>query len=137
MKKQILILGAVLIGSFAFLSMTLLTSNLQDPWDVPSKYQKMDNPYADTADAENIGRMLYSKHCKSCHGTKGKGDGKKADSVDTPMGDFTDGSIKDQSDGSIYYKTFMGRDDMPGFKKKITDDEDQWMLVNYVKSLTK
>ena len=135
MKKQFFIAISVLVGSFAFLSMTIITSSLQDPWEVPAKYQKMDNPYADTADAENIGRMLYSKHCKSCHGSKGKGDGTKADTVDTPMGDFTDGSIKDQSDGSIYYKTFFGRDDMPGFKKKITEAEDQWMLVNYVRSL--
>ena len=135
MKKQFFIAISVLVGSFFFLSMTIITSSLQDPWEVPAKYQKMDNPYADTADAENIGRMLYSKHCKSCHGSKGKGDGTKADTVDTPMGDFTDGSIKDQSDGSIYYKTFFGRDDMPGFKKKITEAEDQWMLVNYVRSL--
>ena len=95
----------------------------------------MKNPYLNVVDDENIGRSLYSKHCKSCHGTKGKGDGKKADSVDTPIGDFTDDSFKDQTDGSLYYKTFIGRDDMPSFKKKITDEEDKWLLINYIRTL--
>ena len=80
---------------------------------------------------------MYSKHCKSCHGTKGLGDGTKAEDIDTPIGDFTDPAFSSQSDGSLYYKTFFGRDDMPGFNKKITDEEEKWLLVNYVRSLTK
>jgi mono/diheme cytochrome c family protein len=136
MKKQILIISTIVLGSFILLSMTVNKLETQDPWDVPAKYQKMENPYADSADEENIGKILYAKHCKSCHGTKGKGDGKKADSVDTPIGDFTDGSFKDQTDGSLYYKTFFGRDDMPSFKKKITDEEEKWLIVNYIRTLS-
>ena len=135
MKKQLLLIGTLLVGSFIMLSMTIIKSNLQDPWEVPAKYQKMVNPYADTADDEKIGRVLYSKHCKSCHGTKGKGDGTKAKSLDTPAGDFTDASFKNQTDGSLYYKTFIGRDDMPSFKKKIADEEEQWLVINYIKGL--
>ena len=135
MKKQLLLIGTLLVGSFIMLSMTIIKSNLQDPWEVPAKYQKMENPYADTADDEKIGRVLYSKHCKSCHGTKGKGDGTKAKSLDTPAGDFTDASFKNQTDGSLYYKTFIGRDDMPSFKKKIADEEEQWLVINYIKGL--
>ena len=137
MKKQIFIISTILIGSFALLSMTALKSNVQEEWEVPAKYQKMENPYADTADADNIGRILYSKHCKSCHGSKGKGDGTKADSIDTEMGDFTDGSLKDQTDGTLYYKTFFGRDDMPSFKKKIKVEEEQWLIINYLRKLSK
>ena len=136
MKKQILIISTIVLGSFVLLSMTVNKLATQDPWDVPAKYQKMENPYADSADEEKIGKILYAKHCKSCHGTKGKGDGKKADSVDTEIGDFTDGSFKDQSDGSLYYKTFIGRDDMPSFKKKITDEEEKWLIINYIRTLS-
>jgi mono/diheme cytochrome c family protein len=135
MKKQILLIASAFIGSFILLSMTALTSNEQEKWDVPSKYQKLENPYAGVADADNIGRILYAKHCKSCHGSKGMGDGTKAKSIDTPIGDFTQASFKEQTDGSMYYKTFIGRDDMPSFIKKIPDDEEQWMLINYIKSL--
>ncbi len=136
MKKQILIISTIVLGSFVLLSMTVDKLKTQDPWDVPAKYQKMENPYADSADEEKTGKILYAKHCKSCHGTKGKGDGKKADSVDTEIGDFTDGSFKDQSDGSLYYKTFFGRDDMPSFKKKITDEEEKWLIINYIRTLS-
>lgn len=134
MKKQLVAVGVLLLGGFMLVSMTALKSTLQETWKAPAKYEKMKNPYADAKDAENIGRMLYSKHCKSCHGTKGKGDGKKADSVDTEIGDFSEAAFKDQTDGSLWYKTFEGRDDMPSFKKKITAEKDQWMVVNYIKT---
>ena len=135
MKNQFLFLLTILIVTGALLSFSIREFQ-SDPWEVPAKYKKMKNPYLNVVDDENIGRILYSKHCKSCHGTKGKGDGKKADSVDTPIGDFTDDSFKDQTDGSLYYKTFIGRDDMPSFKKKITDEEDKWLLINYIKTLS-
>ena len=134
MKKQLFITAAVLIGSIALLSMTTNTT-IQDPWEVPAKYEKMENPFASTADAENVGRMLYSKHCKSCHGKSGEGDGPKAETIDTQMPDISSDAFKAQSDGAIYYKTFIGRDDMPSFEKKIADEKEQWLLVNYVKSL--
>ena len=123
MKTNALFLILLMVVALGTISMNN-PSDLQDkPWD------------ADAEDDENIGKILYSKHCKSCHGTKGKGDGNKAASIDTPIGDFTDGSIASQSDGSIYYKTIFGRDDMPSFEKKIADEEERWLVVNYVKKL--
>lgn len=134
MKKQLLIISAIFIGSFTLMS--LVTNDFsQEPWEVPTKYKKMKNPYLDASDNENIGRLLYSKHCKSCHGKKGKGDGKKAASIDTKMPDFTTDSFEKQTDGSLYYKTYIGRDDMPSFKKKIPDEEEQWLVINYIKNL--
>ena len=136
MKKQIFIIATLFVMSFVLLSMTVLKSSFQEPWEVPAKYQKLENPFVSDADAENIGRILFSKHCKSCHGSKGKGDGPKAESVDTPIGDFTVASFKEQTDGTLYYKTFFGRDDMPSFQKKITDEQDQWLIINYIRALS-
>jgi mono/diheme cytochrome c family protein len=135
MKKQVFIIPALIIGSFILFSMTSLKNTVQEPWEVPAKYQKLENPFVSDADAENIGRELYSKHCKSCHGTKGKGDGPKAEGLDTPIGDFTSSDFKNQTDGSLYYKTVFGRDDMPSFEKKIPDEQDRWLIVNYLKNL--
>ncbi len=124
----------LLISCIVLLSMKNKKSILQnDPWEVPAKYEKMKNPYADVTDDERIGKLLFTKHCKSCHGTKGKGDGKKAKTLDTEAGDFTDAAFKSQTDGALYYKTFIGRDDMPSFKKKVTDKEEQWLIINYIK----
>ena len=137
MKKQFLIISTIVLGTFVLLSMTLAESQEKEPWEAPAKYQKMKNPYLNDADEGKTGRILYSKHCKSCHGSKGKGDGTKAEDIDTPVGDFSDASFKEQTDGSLYYKTFFGRDDMPSFNKKITDEEEKWFIVNYIRTLAK
>lgn len=109
--------------------------NFQEKWDVPEKYNKMENPVAGDADALEIGEELYMKHCKSCHGKTGLGDGTKAAELDTPSGDFTTEEFQSQTDGALYYKTTIGRDDMPSFKKKLADDEDRWSAVNYIRTL--
>lgn len=134
MKKYFLMFCLIIIGSITLVALTPKKS-LQEPWTAPSKYMKMKNPELNNPDKERIGRLLYSKHCKSCHGTKGKGDGKKASGLDTKMPDLTTTTAKDQTDGSLYYKTYIGRDDMPSFKKKISDKEDQWLVINYIKKL--
>ena len=116
--------------------MSLSTIRQQnDPWPVPSKYTKLINPYADAEDPDQIGKELYMVHCKSCHGTKGVGDGKKAATLETNVTDMTTSEFKSQTDGQLYYKSFVGRDDMPSFEKKIKEEEDKWLLINYLKNL--
>jgi len=132
--KKILIANVLFIIALFMVSMTEKYS-LNDDWPVPDKYVKMENPYAGAKDTEQIGRRLYAVHCKSCHGTKGLGDGPKSAELKSEMPDFTSQAFKSQPDGAIYYKTFVGRDEMPAFDKKISEAEDQWMLVNYIKSL--
>ena len=133
MKVKILKLGTLLIGSFALTSMTLIRTNYQEPWEVPAEYESMKNPYAGVEDKDRIGRTLYSKHCKFCHGSKGKGDGNQANLLQTPVANFTTDAFKNQTDGSIYYKMYTGRNEMLSFEKIITDEEDFWMVVNYIK----
>jgi mono/diheme cytochrome c family protein len=130
----------IIIANVLFFSALLLVSMsekhvLNDGWNVPEKYVKMKNPFAETKDTEQIGKRLYAVHCKSCHGTKGKGDGPKAAELKTKMPEFTTAEFKSQADGVIYYKTYIGKDEMPAFDKKINEAEDQWLLVNYIKSL--
>lgn len=105
------------------------------PWEVPSKYKAMKNPSADDASLLKIGKMYYAKHCKSCHGSDGLGDGSKSAQLETYPGDFTSDDFKAQPDGVKYFKAFIGRDEMPNFEKKISDDEDRWAIVNYIRTL--
>jgi len=51
------------------------------------------------------------------------------------MPDFSSAEFKAQTDGAMYYKTYIGRDEMPAFKNKISDKEDQWLLINYIKNM--
>ena len=102
---------------------------------VPEKYKKMKNPVKADKESISLGKSLYVKHCKSCHGSKGLGDGSKAAQLKTKCGDFSSANFQSQTDGSIFYKTKEGRDDMPSFKKKIPEDEDIWSIVNYLRTL--
>ena len=106
----------------------------QEDWVVPAKYEKMKNP-TDPNEDKDIGKQLYSKHCQSCHGKTGLGDGKKADEVEGELGDFSTEEFQSQSDGALFYKSYFGRDDMPNYEKKIPDEEDMWLVVNYMRTL--
>ena len=129
--KTFKILTLIGIISFAFYSFTTLA---QEPWKVPAKYQTMKNPIAPKTDAA-IGKSLYTKHCKSCHGAEGFGDGTKAKEMKGDLGDFSSKAFQKQTDGDLFYKTTFGRKDMPEFAKKIPSDEDRWLIVNYMRTL--
>ena len=132
------IIGIAAVLFFAMAFMAFITPQDQKkggPWEIPSKYAKMENPYAGDTDLIKIGKMLYSKHCKSCHGNKGLGDGPKAKQLETFPGNFATETFQGGTDGEIYYKSIIGRDEMPNYEKKITDDEDRWAIINYLRTL--
>ena len=108
---------------------------LGGPWNIPAEYKTKTNPYADDASLLKVGKMMYSKHCKSCHGAQGYGDGSKAASLKTAMRSLASAEFQEQSDGVIYYQSIIGRDEMPNFEKKIVDEEDQWALINYLRTI--
>ncbi|MBT8258945.1 MAG: cytochrome c [Bacteroidia bacterium] len=109
-------------------------SSEQEKWVVPEKYEKMKNPTNPKEDLD-IGKSLYNKHCKSCHGKEGYGDGPKAADQEGDLGDFSTSEFQSQSDGALFYKSYIGRDDMPNYEKKIPDTEDVWLIVNYLRTL--
>ncbi len=133
MGKQIVYVATIFGAAVVLTSFVGIRQN--EPWSVPDKYEKMENPLKGDKESISIGKSLYRKHCRSCHGDEGLGDGPKSAELDTHCGDFTASTFQAQSDGAIFYKTFEGRGDMPGYSKKIPDEEDIWSIVNYVRTL--
>ena len=132
MKKNI---SVVFFAFFALMFLAFVPKkNFQNPWPVPDSYKNKVNPIKGDAGSLVEGRSLYNTHCKSCHGTKGKGDGPKASQLDTESGDFSKATFQAQTDGALYYKTYEGRKDMPSFKKKIPETSDLWSVVNYMRT---
>lgn len=137
-KKKIISFVLPLAGLFL---MSVLagfgTFDQKKPWTVPDAAKNKKNPVTSNAESIATGKSLWSTHCKSCHGTKGLGDGSKASQLKTEPGDFSKADFHAQTDGSLFYKTSEGRDDMPSFKKKITDADDIWSIVNYMRTMKK
>jgi len=138
MKKKIIkTLVLVFAGAFIFSTMTGFSPFQKTPWVVPDAAKNKKNPVASNAESIAAGKTLYGTHCKSCHGAKGLGDGTKAKTLKTSPGDFSKADFQGQTDGTIFYKTSEGRDDMPSFKKKIPDADDIWSIVNFMRTLKK
>ena len=129
--KTIKFLSAVAIVSFIFMSFVQ-----QEPWVVPAKDKSAKNPVANSKENMAEAKVLYSTHCKSCHGTKGLGDGTKAKGLKGDLGDFSSAKFHAQTDGELFFKTKKGRGDMPGYAKKMSDEEI-WLTVHYMRSLKK
>ena len=126
--KFLTFIGIICIGLLSFNKL------VQEEWKVPAKYEKMTNPEEASKSNVAIGKSMYSKHCKSCHGKEGFGDGPKADEVEGELGDFSSEEYQAQSDGALFYKSYIGRDDMPSFEKKMSE-EDMWLTVHYMRTM--
>ena len=132
--KTFKILMTVAIVSIGLLSFGKI---MQEGWKVPAKYQSMKNPIEASKANVDLGKTLYAKHCKSCHGKEGLGDGPKSEEVDGDLGDFSSKKFQSQSDGTLFYKTHIGKDDMPNYEKKIPEKDDVWAIVHFIRTLKK
>jgi len=130
---KIIILVAIALFAFSF----SVQQKKAGPWEIPAEYKKMENPLANDKASVNKGKMVYMKHCRSCHGNTGLGDGPKAARLKTFPGDFTSAEFQAQSDGELFYKSIIGRDEMPNYEKKIPSKKDQWSVINYMRTFKK
>lgn len=95
------------------------------------QYAKVKNSVPMNGQSIMKGKELFEKHCISCHGESGRGNGHP---------DLTDGLwIHSDTNGEIFHVITDGTKGpapMKGFKKELTK-EMRWHLVNYIKSLKK
>ena len=136
MKKKLKSILAITFMLFAFSPLVAVSQQQKaKPWPVPAEFKNKANPVKANAASIADGKEAYKK-CSGCHGKTGLGDGPKAASLKkTIVPSFAKKSLKTQPDGQIYYQSIVGRDEMPNFEKKITDEADRWALIYYIKSL--
>ena len=104
-------------------------------WNIPAKFKTTKNPVAANKESTAEGKDLYAKHCKSCHGKDGLGDGPKAATLDASCGDFSTKKFQAQTDGEIFFQITEGKGKMPSFKKNVPEDNARWAIVNYLRTL--
>ncbi len=123
----------VLVIIPGLLSVKFVLQEQPEPWEVPKEYKKMKNPVKADTISIKAGKLLYEKHCASCHGKSGLGNGIVALNLETFPGDMTGDDYQSQTDGEQFYKTKFGRGEMPKYENKIAD-EDIWHMVNYMRT---
>lgn len=98
--------------------------------------QKLKNPIRSDEVSIAEGRKVYLRHCASCHGPSGKGDGSMALAGGTPSNLADETWDHGASDGEIFTVIRAGTSsDMESYKDKLTEEET-WQVVNYIRSLS-
>ena len=109
-------------------------SGPRNTWNAPVSAATVKNPIPSRRESITRGKEIYNKECLACHGSSGRGDGEDAASLARKPSDFTDPSVKKETDGELFWKISNGRKPMPKFGKRLAENE-RWDLVNYIRSL--
>jgi mono/diheme cytochrome c family protein len=104
---------------------------------IPVEAAKEQNPVKSSTESLARAKKWWSLDCAMCHGASGDGKGETAKDMKLNMADFTNpDTMKDRTDGEIYYIIKNGHNDMPAEGPRIKTEEG-WDLVNYVRSFAK
>ena len=103
-------------------------------WTAPARAAAKKNPVAVNETSIALGKKIYERHCLSCHGVTGNGDGPAAAHLEKRPGNLSNSRLREQSDGALFWKITEGHKPMPTFKN-LTSDEERWPVINYVRTL--
>ena len=124
-----LVFAAFIIGLFSVMAAAGMVQHRN------ADAEKLKNPVAGDAASIEEGKKLYGRHCASCHGATGKGDGGMALSGGTPANLTDETWDHGSSDGEIFVVIRDGTSaDMESYKEKLTEKQ-MWHLVNFIRSI--
>jgi mono/diheme cytochrome c family protein len=104
---------------------------------IPVEAARQQNPVKPTPESHARAKKWWAMDCEMCHGKNGDGKGDTAKDMKLQMVDFTNpDTLKDRTDGEIYYIIKNGHNDMPAEGPRVKPEE-AWDLVNYVRSFAK
>ena len=82
-------------------------------------------------------KIIYKDKCLKCHGETGKGDGPKADTLETKAADYTDKKkMATFTDADLIKITKDGKKPMPGYATKLSDQEIADVIA-YIRTFAK
>jgi len=82
------------------------------------------------------GKVIYEKFCDHCHGAKGLGDGPVVDPAKGghPPPTAFNGPLRELPEGKMFHTVTYGKG-MMGPHAPLLDQEERWLVVQYVKYL--
>ncbi len=104
---------------------------------IPVEAAREPNPVKSSPESLARAKKWWNIDCVMCHGKEGDGKGETATDMKLKIADFSDpATLKDRTDGEIFYIIKNGHNDMPAEGPRVKTEEN-WDLVNYVRSLAK
>jgi len=104
---------------------------------IPVDAAKAQNPVKPSPESAARAKKWWTVDCEMCHGKNGDGKGDTAKDMKLKMMDFTDpATLKDRTDGEIFYIIKNGHNDMPAEGPRVKTEE-AWDLVNYIRAFAK
>ncbi|HEY5174224.1 MAG TPA: cytochrome c [Terriglobales bacterium] len=138
MLKPFVVLLVLLLCAFAATaqeSQTAPKAATPRSFTIPADAAQQVNPVKLTPESIAQGKKYYGYDCAMCHGNNGDGKGDVALDEKLKIGDFRDpATLKDTTDGELFYILKNGHDHMPAEPIRLKPDE-LWNLINYVRSL--
>ena len=141
MWRTITISSALLL--IAFLVSAQDTQNAPKPATpnsisaIPLEAAHRENPVKSTPESLARGKRQYGFDCAMCHAKDGSGTGDVAADMKLKMHDESDpATLKDHTDGELFYIIKKGKDQMPAEGDRVKD-ETVWDMVNYIRSFPK
>jgi mono/diheme cytochrome c family protein len=101
---------------------------------IPDEAVKMVNPVKSSPAGLAHAKKIYGYDCAMCHGKDGDGQGDLAGDMKLKLPDWRDpASLKDMTDGELFYIITHGQGKMPPGEDQMKPEEI-WMMVHYVRS---
>ena len=137
MSRLTLVLPALLLFVPALSAQTSTAPKTSSYSAIPVEAAKAQNPVKPSPESIARATKWWKLDCAMCHGKDGDGKGETAKDMKLTIGDFTDpATLKDRTDGELFYIIKNGHQDMPPEGPRVKEEEN-WDLVNYVRSLAK
>ncbi|RPI60332.1 MAG: cytochrome c [Lysobacterales bacterium] len=104
-----------------------------------AQYAGKSRPRQPTAEDLASGQTLFARHCASCHGERGAGDGEAGAGLNPPPADVAFAARRPiASDGYLFWTIAEGGvpigSAMPPFKD-VLDDDEVWQIIAHLREL--
>jgi mono/diheme cytochrome c family protein len=141
MWRTLTVTSALLL--IAFLVSAQDTQNAPKPtpngtyFSIPLDAAHRENPVKSTPESLARGKRQYGFDCAMCHAKDGSGTGDVAADMKLKMHDESNAAtLKDHTDGELFYIIKKGKDQMPAEGDRVKD-ETVWDMVNYIRTFAK
>ena len=94
------------------------------PYTIPEEAVHQANPVKATPESIAHGKKWYGYDCAMCHGKDGDGKGEVGADMKLKVSDFTDpATLKERTDGELFYIIKFGKGDMPPEGARVKTDK--------------